>query len=710
MARYAITIFLSAFLLFQVQPILGKFILPWFGGSPAVWTTCMLFFQVLLLAGYSYAHLITGKLSPRAQTVCHVTLLAGSLWFLRIAPDATAWKPSGDEAPIGRILALLTATIGLPYFLLSSTGPLLQENFRRETGKTPYRLYSLSNVGSLLALLSYPFLFEPELTLQTQMLGWSIGYVLFVLCCGGCVLWFARAAHFASPPAGDEPAAPQATGPDDAKPDWRHILLWLALAASGSVMLLATTNQLCQEITSVPFLWVLPLALYLLTFIICFDHERWYHRGTFQVLLLAVLSVIGYVLFIHANLGLWVQLMIYSTTLWVCCMVCHGELVRSKPAPRHATLFYLLVSAGGALGGVLVALVAPLVLPDFWEYQIGLGATILSAFVAARLQPRRAQPKPRARWLVGGAASIVLGAGITWTILEYQEQPSRKETNLETTRNFYGVLRVNREENVYDPKVGDPNGPKLELVHGRIQHGFQYLDPDKRRWATTYYGPKSGIGVVIVNHPRRRAKEPAERSLRIGIVGLGCGTLATYGEAGDTIRFYEINPEVIRISNEYFTYRKDSPAQVEIVLGDARIKMEQEIAAGRPQRFDVLAVDAFSSDSIPMHLLTKQCVELFAQHLQSDGVLCLHISNNFLALSGVARGIAQAVGYECVRIYAKHDTTIGTNTSTWAILTLNREFLDSPAVQERIKPWTEDDPPPLVWTDDYGSLWQVLND
>jgi hypothetical protein len=718
MARYAITIFLSAFLLFQVQPLLGKFILPWFGGSPEVWTTCMLFFQVLLLAGYSYAHLITGKLSPRAQTICHVGLLVGSLWFLflGIAPEATAWKPSGDEAPIGRILALLTATIGLPYFLLSSTGPLLQESFRRETGKTPYRLYSLSNVGSLLALLSYPFVFEPELTLQTQILAWSIGYALFVLCCGWCALWFARAAQPVSPLSSDESAALQATGPDDAIPDWRHIMLWLALAASGSVMLLATTNQLCQEVTSVPFLWVLPLALYLLSFIICFDHDRWYHRKTFQVLLLAVLCVMCYVLFIQANLGLWTQLLMYSATLWVCCMICHGELVRSKPAARHATLFYLLVSAGGALGGVLVALGAPLVLHDFWEYQIGLVATFLSAFVAVRLQPHATPQNPhvtpqnlRARWLLGGTTSIVLGAGITWTVLGYQRQPTRNDTNLETARNFYGVLRVNREENVYDPKVGDPNGPKLQLVHGRIQHGFQYLDPGKRRWATTYYGPHSGIGLALKNHPRRDATTRGERSLRIGVVGLGCGTLATYGEAGDTIRFYEINPDVIRISNQYFTYRTDSPAHVEIVLGDARIKMEQELASTQRQRFDVLAVDAFSSDSIPMHLLTKQCVELFAQHLQSDGLLCLHISNHFLDLSGVSRGIAQALGYECVRIFASHDTHIGTNASTWVILTNNREFLDSPAVRDRIKPWTPDDPPPLVWTDDYGSLWQVLN-
>jgi hypothetical protein len=706
MARYAITIFLSAFLMFQVQPLVGKFILPWFGGSPAVWTSCMLFFQIVLLAGYSYAHWITSKLSLRGQTVCHLALLIGSLAFLPISPDETLWKPSGDEAPIGRILLLLLATIGLPYFLLSSTGPLLQESFRRETGKTPYRLYSLSNVGSLLALLSYPFVFEPAFTLQTQIKGWSALYVLFVLSCGYCAWAFSRgAAEGEALAAGDLESAVE-PAQSIAPPGARDILLWLALAACGSVMLLATTEQLCQEITSVPFLWVLPLALYLLTFIICFDHERWYHRELFRLLLVAAVAGVFYTSFV-GGLKMWQQMAIYSATLWISCMICHGELVRAKPAAKHATLFYLLVSAGGALGGVLVAVVAPLVLRDLWEYTMGLAATVVLAFVAPSRESRVAERPSLERWLFASTMSLTVGAALTWEILEYQDRPVSTETNLETTRNFYGVLHVNRVENTYEE---DPNGPYRELIHGRIQHGFQYLDPDKRRMATTYYGPDSGIGVAINNHPRRLASDEGERTLRIGVVGLGCGTLATYGEAGDTIRFYEINPQVVRISDEYFTYRKDSRATLELVLGDARIKMEKERADHHPQEFDVLAVDAFSSDSIPMHLLTKECLTLFKQHLKSDGLLCLHISNSYLNLSGVARGIGEALGYETARIYAASENEIGTNTSTWVILTTNRDFLDSPKVQERIKPWTDSDPPPLVWTDDYGSLWQVFED
>ncbi len=698
MIRYPITIFLSAFLLFQVQPLIGKFILPWFGGSPAVWTTCMLFFQVVLLAGYSYAHLIASRLSPRWQSVCHLALLAASLWFLPIRPDSATWKPTGEEIPVARILGLLAATIGLPYFLLSATGPLLQEDFRRQTGRTPYRLYSLSNIGSLLALLSYPFLFEPQLTLRVQIVGWSWTYGLFVLFCGACALAFARPTHAAA-------WAEEGNSVDEidaATPTGRDVMLWLALAACGSVMLLATTNQLCQEISSVPFLWVLPLALYLFTFILCFDHPRWYHRGTFLVLLAVAVPLACAAIVTGNKLGMRMQLAAYSLTLWVCCMVCHGELTRAKPAPHYATLFYLMVAAGGALGGILVALVAPLLLSDFWEYHIGLVATVILAFVPTFVRSGSRFRIPQPGWIIGGVVCVVVGLLLGAGVMR-QKGVAGAERTLETARNFYGVLRVKEKDDIHDD-----NGPRRELVNGRIQHGFQYLDPQKRRWPTTYYGPSSGIGLAIEHHPRRGAADPAARMLRIGVVGLGCGTLAAYGQPGDTLRFYEINPEVLRIAKEYFTYLDDTPAQVDVVMGDARIKMEQEIAAGKPQQFDVLAIDAFSSDSIPMHLLTLQCVELFQKHLRPDGLLCIHISNRFLDLSGVVFGIAQALGYECVLVNGDDDEKRGIDYTTWAIVTVNWDFLNSPDVRDAIEPCSPKGGKPLVWTDDYGSLWQAL--
>ena len=696
MARYALTIFLSAFLLFQVQPLIGKFILPWFGGSPAVWTTCMLFFQVVLLTGYSYAHLITSKLSPKAQTTGHIVLLLLSLAFLPIAPDAQVWKPADSRTPIIGILSLLTFTIGLPYFLLSSTGPLLQESFRRETGRTPYRLYALSNIGSLLALLTYPFLFEPQLTVWVQIRLWSWSYGLFVLLCGWSAFGLARPALAGA----GETSEPIDAGPP---PSARDVALWLALAACGSAMLLATTNQLCLEVSSVPFLWIMPLAIYLFTFIICFDHERWYHRGVFLVLLAAAVLLACYALSQGNAMRLWQQLLVYSATLWVCCMVCHGELAHSKPAPRYATLFYLMVAAGGAVGGILVALVAPLVLRDFWEYQIGLILTVILAAVSTLAgSGSRAGGVPRLAWIIASivciSAGFAIGVGIG-----LPGDDSDGEKNLETTRNFYGVLRVNQLDDVYED-----NGPKRELIHGRIQHGFQYLDRNLRLWPTTYYGRSSGVGVAIDHHPRRANPDPDQRTLRIGVVGLGCGTLAAYGNAGDYVCFYEINPEVIRISDEYFTYRQDTAAEVEVILGDARIEMERQKAEGKLRRFDVLAIDAFSSDSIPMHLLTKQCVELYREHLKPDGLLCIHISNRFLDLGGVVAGIAEAVGCQCVFIDSDSDNALGTDRSTWAILTTNEEFLKTPEVTGAILSSDEHNEQKVIWTDDYGSLWQVL--
>jgi hypothetical protein len=419
-----------------------------------------------------------------------------------------------------------------------------------------------------------------------------------------------------------------------------------------------------------------------------------------MVLLVPAVLGAAYALLQGTALELWKQIALYSATLWVCCMICHGELVKSKPAPQYATLFYLMVAAGGALGGVLVAIVAPAVLPDFWEYQIALVATVILAFVATYRGAARAGGQPLPAWVLGGGLSLAVGLALGWGVTLQQSQTNTYETNLETTRNFYGVLHVNSAEG-----IGDANGPWNELVHGRIRHGFQYLEPDVRDMPTTYYGPPSGVGLAIQHHPRRTSED---KTLRIGVVGLGCGTIAAYGQKGDTIRFYEINPEVARIAKEYFFYLKDSKATVDIVLGDARIEMERQLAAGEPQRFDVLAIDAFSSDSIPMHLLTKECGELYLKHLKPDGLLCLHLSNRYLELNGVARGLAEALGLDCVRIDSQSDSDLGLDIATWVILTKNRKFLESPEVRDSITPWDERDPAPLLWTDDYGSLWQTI--
>ncbi len=695
MLRYPLTIFTRAFLLFQVQPLIGKMILPWFGGTPAVWTACMLFFQILLLGGYSYAHAATQRLPGAALAAVHGGLLLLSLLYLPVAP-AEAWQPNGSEVPILQILGLLVFTIGLPYFLLSTTGPLLQESFRRETGRTPYRLYALSNIGSLLALLSYPFVFEPSLTIRVQSLVWSIGYASFVALGLWSTVGFLRVWRQA--------AIPLQTTAEEApttRPGFRIILLWLALAACGSLMLLATTNQLCQEVTSVPFLWVLPLSLYLLTFIITFDHDRWYHRGAMITTLAAAVLLGCYALFEGHHLGVWTQLIIYSATLFTCCMVCHGELAQSKPAPQHATLFYLIVSAGGALGGILVAVVAPVAFNGYWEYPLGLLATVVLAFVASQVRSDAKLDLPKPAWFVGAAVVVALSLA-TGVIMGRRNR--LVQTTLESTRNFYGVLRINREES-----TKNDNGPFREMIHGSIQHGFQYLDQEKKKWPTTYYGHESGVGLAIDHHPRRGAKDAAARTLRIGVVGLGAGTLAAYGGQGDVLKFYEINPEVIRLSDEYFTYRRDTPAEVEVILGDARLNLERERADQNSAKFDVLAIDAFSSDSIPMHLLTKQSVELYLDRLKPDGVLCIHISNRFLDLRGVVLGIAQELGWPSKLISSKGDDSQGTNDTSWVIITKNQAFLNDPQVKKSFSRDWPSKVEPILWTDDYGSLVPIIN-
>ena len=718
MLRYALTIFLSAFLLFQVQPLIGKYILPWFGGTPSVWTTCMLFFQLLLLGGYAYAHLIASKLSTRNQTILHLGLLGASVAFLWQFPPDASWKPADSQSPSLRILLLLGATIGAPYLVLSSTGPLLQQWFHRTNpGRSPYRLYALSNVGSLLALLTYPFLVEPSLKLGMQAMIWSAGYVCFAVLCGWCAVKLMRASRETTAPATTtagvltvEPVTSGEVGQQRlSKPSWVDVTMWIALAAAGSAMLLATTNQMSQEVAVVPFLWILPLALYLLTFIICFDSPMWYLRSLFIVALAASTSFTYNVLVEGAGAELWKQVVAFSATMFVSCMVCHGELYKSRPHPRYLTLFYLCISAGGAIGGLLVAIVAPNVFPGYWEYHIVLPAICALALLSFSRDPNWIlyRGRPRLVW------AVLIATWIGLVVSLVKEAQKQQEDTIYMARNFYGALKV--EEHYKD----DDAWRFYQLTHGRIMHGIQYRDPEKRYWPTSYYGSVTGIGISIEKHPRRSAENEEDRALRVGVVGLGTGTTAALMQKGDYLRYYEINPQVIRLSDQrlsdsdkFFTYLSDAEkrgASVDVVLGDARVQMERELERGESQQFDVLAVDAFSSDAIPMHLLTRECTEIYWKHLKPDGILALHISNRHMDLAPVCRALAEEFGHTAVRIHSYDVEELGVDSAEWILLTRNEEFLNSGVVQSSESEWDPDSPPPLLWTDDYGSIWQILN-
>jgi hypothetical protein len=764
MFLYAITIVVSAFLLFQVQPVIAKIILPWFGGSAAVWTTCLLFFQLALLAGYLYSHALVRYLKPRAQMLTHGCLLLASMWALPIYPNAS-WKPSDPSDPLFRILGLLAVTVGLPYFLLSSTGPLLQAWYaRRNQGAVPYRLYALSNAGSMFALLSYPALFEPVFATHEQANMWSIAYVVFALLCG-FVAFRSGGAPVAAPAAADE---------DAARPGPRLYALWLLLPACASALLLAITNHLSQNVAAIPLLWVLPLSVYLFSLILCFERAGWYRRNPYMQLLGVALAGMAWAMF-NKNAGVLsikVGIPLFLTGFFTCCMVCHGELARLKPHPRHLTQFYLTISAGGAVGGLLAGLAAPLLFNAYYELPIALVAAAALAVTALRAHPDAAwqrhlltapryllavaalaaagyaaypwrdslvapahavagwvqirwqAPDAFDRWvlerelLIGAALALGLLRGdlkFRWArrakpwaafltelaalllagYVSFETRYVTSGTRL-MVRNFYSGLRV------HDSVPSTDWAATRSLTVGTINHGEQFLNPARRDLPTTYFGPNSGVALAI------RAKQRTG-PIRVGVIGLGTGTIAAYGRTGDYYRYYEINPLVRRLSMPdpateatQFTFLAGCKARHDVAMGDARLSLEKEA----PENFDVLAVDAFSSEAVPVHLLTREAMELYFRHLKPDGILAVNVSNRFLDLAPLVDGECRALGKTDRLVENDDDDSQDVFAATWVLATSPAGGFDKPIVDASagIKPERRI----RLWTDDYSNLFQIL--
>jgi SAM-dependent methyltransferase len=669
MLLHAATIFLSAFLLFLVQPVIAKQILPWFGGAAAVWATCLVFFQSVLLFGYAYSDWTTRLLAPRRQAWLHITLLALSVLILPIIPGAH-WKPGADGGePTLMILALLGTTIGLPYFLLSTTSPLVQAWFwQRFRHAVPYRLFALSNFASLLALLSYPVLVEPFLPLVAQSWVWSSGYAVFVLLCGATAFLSTR-----GPVAAPAPAAQAAEG-GEAPPAAGDLVLWIALSAMGSCLLLAVTNHLTQNIASIPFLWVVPLSIYLFTFILCFDHPRWYHRWTFITLVAVLLPVMAWY---SDSLDLWTAAPLYAAGLFVCCMFCHGELTRLKPAPRHLTTFYLMVSIGGAIGALLVGVAAPTLLSGY--YELGIALTACAVLLYHRMLAGR-------WWLAAGALAVVV-ATAAFTVAGITDY--LKNTRV-MVRNFYGVVRTRD----YATPV-----PFRAMYHGGINHGGQLLDAALRGRPTSYFAPTSGYGRVFASLP--------DAPRRVGVLGLGAGALAAYARAGDLFRFYEIDPQVAAVAVSEFTYLRDSPAQVDIVLGDGRLSLERE----PPQNYDLLAIDAFSGDSIPMHLITREAMAAYVRQLKPDGVIVFQATNRFVDIAPVVERLAASHGMSAVLVSDAAES--GEGADYWVsdtdqiIVTRNVQLLAAQPIASVAQPLPAR-PDFRIWTDDFYNLLRIL--
>jgi hypothetical protein len=746
--QFSTTIFLSAFLLFWTQLILGKFILPWFGGTPAVWTTCMLFFQVLLLAGYAYAHIITKHLNGWAQALTHCAVLLlsvglliylATIWDSPITP-AAHWKPQEETAPVPRILLLLAVAVGLPYFALSTTGPLLQTWYQGASQtESPYRLYAVSNLGSFLALFAFPIALEPSLPVRQQGRLWTLGYTLFAV---GCIICAFRAATTKKQETPFEKVEMENTN----RPSVWAFSLWFMLAAAASVVFLATTNQLCQDVAVVPLLWILPLGIYLLSFILCFEHPRWYVRNWFQAAFALSLSAACFVLLDGAIGSISIQVAVYLAVLFSVCMICHGELARSKPQARFLTAFYLAVAAGGAFGGIFVGLLAPRLFSGFWEYQIGLfvsaallllilsrergswlyqnpapmpvlllaAAALLPEAVAVAVSPagrvsnhfalfiaailflfvflngKRSAPEKarnRAVPLCCAAAASVAAVVLAGTAFVHVRKA------LIRYRNFYGTLSVL-------PREGDAQSAGLSLVHGRVVHGFQLETALSKRVPTAYYSSESGLGQAFRQVSAMAQAE--HRALRVGAVGLGVGTTAAYSQTGDSFRFYEINPQVIAVASNpaYFSFLTDSPAPIQVVPGDARLSLEREADRGELQDFDVLVLDAFSGDSVPVHLLTREAFAVYLRHLHKPGgILAIHVTNTYLDLRPVVIAAAEHYGLHSAWIHASGDGRISTD-SDWMLLSggeLPKSSGDISAIRSV-----------RLWTDDYSNLLQLL--
>ena len=745
------TMFLSAFLLFQVQLIVSKYILPWFGGSAAVWTTSLLVFQILLLAGYVYSHLVSEKLSQPAQVSLHVAVLAVALvsvvllalrWPSAVTPSVS-WKPSSSAHPVRDVIVITLLATGLPFFVLSTTGPLLQRWFARQGGGAgTYRLYSISNLGSLFGLLSFPILFEPMMRLRAQGVAWSVLFGLFCLGCGWCAWRFLRA------PADCDDSSRLGNDSKEKPVSLLTTVLWFLLAACASAMLMSTTNQLCQEVISLPLLWVVPLALYLLSFILCFDHPRWYRREIFHPLFAVGVFVLCAAM-VYAERT--TQIVVMPLLLFVACMICHGELVRLKPGVRRLTGFYLAVSAGGALGGVFVVIVAPQIFRFFTEFQLSLAACGVLLLVCVTLDGRSwlyvpsfwlpcgivvgtvmlfvglgqwipglgrmMQEAQLYAWLLVGAALLLAGAYIqsrakaeagrgfrfvqpiaalllVLGMVALYESAKPEPGLVLGERNFYGALRI------FELAQGGK-----ALFHAHTMHGAQ-LDPPNDRLPMVYYGPESGIGLLLNNHPKRNS---GDGSLRVGLVGLGAGTLAAYGRHGDEFRYYEINPQVVQLSQgprPTFTYVRDSAAQVETQLGDARLLLEREAAAGQLQKFDVLVLDAFTGDAVPVHLLTKEAFDTYGKHLRDDhSVIAVHLSSRHINLLPVIEGI---------RVHENACTLVHFSQASYPFLESLWVFLARHPAALRM-PGLFPSPPPAMpqaearlWTDDYSNIFQLI--
>ncbi|NRA60310.1 MAG: fused MFS/spermidine synthase [Psychrobium sp.] len=672
---YLITIFLGASLLFMVQPIVGKAILPWFGGSASVWTTCMLFFQVFLLAGYCYAHLLTRIASIAIQTKLHVALLLTSLLLtpITISNEAAFHDYIGPEFAI---LTTLLLAIGLPYFVLASTGPLLQRWFSYgKVNTNPYRLYALSNIGSLLGLFSYPFLIEPNLVQSIQLNMWSLGYGLFAVAMAA-LTWSLIESN------------------TDFKNKNQHVTVtyaqvthWVLLSVLGVVLLLSVTNAMTQNIASIPFLWLMPLTIYLITFIVCFGNERWYVKNFWAFGFIFAL-LLSFLLFFFSGLfEFTAQILGFTFILLVTLMLVHGELAKLKPMDSALTHYYLAISFGGFVGGLIVALLAPMIFSGYSEFPLAIFSVALLVLFSFW---RDTCTKGKIMLLVKRGGIVAVSCGLP--VIFLTTQVSYIHHDVVTSRNFYGHLAVK--------DIVNSSFNERRLVDGTTSHGTQSLVKGRESVPLSYFRKGTGVELAL-------SAVGLNKSIDVGVIGLGTGTLAAYGRVGDNYRFFELNPKVEEYAQDYFSYLSHSKAYWQLVLGDGRISLEKDLASNGGHNFDVLVIDAFSSDAIPVHLLTREALVLYREHVAPNGIIALHISNSHLDLKPLIYTLAHDAGM-VAQLYLKQADNVSDDVAQWVLLADSEADFQNKSLSKHQVAWSKQDKNHVLWTDDFSNLWSVL--
>ncbi|MBI2120481.1 MAG: fused MFS/spermidine synthase [Parcubacteria group bacterium] len=675
---FPLTIFTSSFLLFLVQPMMGKYLLPFFGGSASVWMVAMLFFMTVLLLGYWYAHVLS-SLGTRTALTLHASALFLAMFLLWL--HSRGWGTPLFESvrnlsavsthPTALILFILTESIGVQYFMLASTSSLLQSWYSRVSEDEPFWLYALSNVASLLAIAIYPFFIEPALSLKDQGTLWGVGFGLYGLLMIASLSVFLRYSFLASTKKEVRTAA--------VRVERTEYLSWLGYSTLGALLLLVCTTYATRSVASIPFLWLLPLALYLLSFALTFTKKSIYRRDFFAWSTAFLLLCLVVTIMLRSYIGVVAELFMLHLALFSSLIFCHGELYTRRPDTSALTAFYLTTSVGGVLAGLLATVFAPLVFSGYWEFYITLYAAMFSA-----------------SWYLVPNKKVLLRGAFFALVLGVLLMAAVRFSPAKTARNFYGVIVASVKHT--------PEGETRSLTNGTTIHGMQFLEASKAREPISYYGRPSGIGLVF-GHYREWKDTEDDAGIRTGIIGLGAGGLAAYCKSKDSWTFYEINPAVVSFAREHFTFLADCPAALTVAQGDARLLLDRERKSGDP-RFDILVLDAFADDAVPMHLLTQEAFGLYLARLSEGGVLAVHISSRYLDLSPVVAANMEHYGMSGVVVSSREQSS-SILFSIWVVLSKDKKFIDALSLSagESAQEFPEKR---VVWTDDYSNLFSVL--